>query len=121
MSDFLTTLGYGGKVAVIGMLIVFLGLVLLIAVLTLMAQIFKAFDKSDVKKEAPKQETAAPVQAAPAVEEAEEEIVDDTQLIAVIAAAICAYAPDGKKLVVRKVRRVNGWNRAAREEQMSRF
>ncbi len=46
MSDFLSTLAYGGKVAVIGMLIVFLGLTLLIVILSLMAQIFKALDKS---------------------------------------------------------------------------
>ncbi len=49
MSDFLTTLAYGGKVAVIGMLIVFLGLILLIVVLSLMAQIFKTLDKSAKK------------------------------------------------------------------------
>ncbi len=50
MSDFLTTLAYGGKVAVIGMLIVFLGLILLIAVLSIMAQVFKALDKSADKQ-----------------------------------------------------------------------
>ena len=50
MSNFLSTLAYGGKVAVIGMVIVFLGLTLLIVILSLMAQIFKAFDKSAQKQ-----------------------------------------------------------------------
>ncbi len=120
MSDFLTTLAYGGKVAVIGMLIVFLGLILLIVILSLMAQLFKTFDKSAATETA-KQAEAAPVQVVPADEALEEEVVDDTELIAVIAAAISAYEADGKKLVVRKVRRVGGWNRAARDEQISRF
>ena len=120
MSDILSTLAYGGKVAIIGMLIVFIGLILLILILSLMAQLFKTFDKS-AEKEAVQPAEAAPVEFVPAAEEVEEEIVDDTELIAVIAAAISAYEADGKKLVVRKVRRVSGWNRAARDEQMSRF
>ena len=119
MNDFLATLGYGGKVAVIGMLIVFLGLTLLIIILSLMAQIFKAFDKPGT--DAAEKQEAAPVEVPVIAEEVEEEVVDDTELIAVIAAAICAYETVGKKLVVRKVRRVSGWNRAAREEQTTRF
>ena len=42
-------------------------------------------------------------------------------MIAVIAAAIAAFDNSGKTPVVRKVRRVSGWNRAAREEQVCRF
>ena len=53
------------------------------------------------------------------VEEAE--VVDDAQLIAVIAAAIAAYDNSGKTLVVRKVRRIAGWNNAARHEQVYKF
>ena len=49
------------------------------------------------------------------------EFVDDAQLIAVIAAAIAAFDNSGKNLVVRKVRRVNGWNNAARREQIYKF
>ena len=51
----------------------------------------------------------------------EESVVDDAQLIAVIAAAIAAFDNSGKNLVVRKVRRVNGWNNAARREQVYKF
>ncbi len=135
MSDFMATLGnaltYGGMVTVIGLLVVFTGLALLILVLTLMAQFFKAFGKSQQKRAEAKQarrEAKKPAEEKPAVAPAApvetveaEEVVDDTELIAVIAAAIAAYEPDGKKLVVRRVRRVGGWNRAAREEQTVRF
>lgn len=135
MSDFMATLGnaltYGGMVTVIGLLVVFTGLALLIVILMLMAQFFKAFGKSQQKRAEAKQarrEAKKPAEEKPAVaptapvETVEaEEVVDDTELIAVIAAAIAAYEPDGKKLVVRRVRRVGGWNRAAREEQTVRF
>ena len=135
MSDFMATLGnaltYGGMVTVIGLLVVFTGLALLILVLTLMAQFFKAFGKWQQKRAEAKQarrEAKKPAEEKPAVAPAApvetveaEEVVDDTELIAVIAAAIAAYEPDGKKLVVRRVRRVGGWNRAAREEQIGRF
>ena len=135
MSDFMATLGnaltYGGMVTVIGLLVVFTGLALLIVILMLMAQFFKAFGKSQQKRAEAKQarrEAKKPAEEKPAVAPAApvetveaEEVVDDTELIAVIAAAIAAYEPDGKKLVVRRVRRVDGWNRAAREEQTVRF
>lgn len=135
MSDFMATLGnaltYGGMVTVIGLLVVFTGLALLIVILMLMAQFFKAFGKSQQKRaeakqarreaEKPAEEKPAVAPAAPVETVEAEEVVDDTELIAVIAAAIAAYEPDGKKLVVRRVRRVGGWNRAAREEQTVRF
>ena len=40
---------------------------------------------------------------------------------AVISAAIAAFTDSDKQLVVRKVRRVSGWNRASRTEQVYRF
>ena len=128
MSDFMATLGnaltYGGMVTVIGLLVVFTGLALLIVILMLMAQFFKALEnwrqkRAEAKKPAEEKPAVAP--AAPVETVEAEEVVDDTELIAVIAAAIAAYEPDGKKLVVRRVRRVGGWNRAAREEQTVRF
>ena len=51
----------------------------------------------------------------------------DEQLLALfarrmeISAAIAAYSDSNKQLVVRKVRRVSGWNRASRAEQVYRF
>ena len=53
-------------------------------------------------------------------EPAEETVTDET-LIAVIAAALAAYTDASKPLVVRKVRRVSGWNAAARREQLERL
>ena len=119
--NFLSTLGYGGIVAVIGMLIVFTGLIILIGFIWLMGKVFQAFTGKKAEKPAkPAPAPApAPVAAAPAVEEAE--VVDDAQLIAVIAAAIAAYDNSGKTLVVRKVRRIAGWNSAARHEQVYKF
>ena len=123
----MNVLAYGGIVAVIGMLIVFLGLTILICFVWLMGKVFQAITKGAEKKAAEKAaaEAAAKAAAAPApvVEApvAEEPAVDDAQLIAVIAAAIAAYDNSGKNLVVRKVRRVSGWNNSARSEQVYHF
>ena len=121
--NILNALGYGGIVAVIGMLIVFAGLTILIVILSLMGKVFQAADSKKAAK--PAEAAPAPVEAAPApavpAPVVEENVVDDAQLIAVIAAAIAAFDNSGKSLVVRKVRRVNGWNNAARREQVYKF
>ena len=119
----------GLQVAAIGLVVVFLGLAILIAFITLMAQVFKAIDAK--KAERAKAEAAARAEAAAKAAEAAapaaapepvvEEVQDDAQLIAVIAAAIAAFTDSDKQLVVRKVRRVSGWNRAGRAEQVYRF
>lgn len=121
----LNALGYGGIVAVIGILIVFLGLTILICCISIMGHIFKSIDQKKAAKAAA--EAAAKVEEAPAPAPIVEKVVEDStevsdaQLIAVIAAAIAAYDNSGKNLVVRKVRRVNGWNNAARREQVYKF
>ena len=122
-------IGYGLQVAAIGLVVVFLGLTILIAFITLMAQVFKAIDRKKAEKaraeaEARAAATVEPVApAAPAVEEAPaaQDVTDDGELIAVIAAAIAAFTDSDKQLVVRRVRRVSGWNRAGRAEQVYRF
>lgn len=118
----MNVLAYGGIVAVIGMLIVFFGLVILIACIWAMGKIFQALAKRSEKKAAEAaasvKEEIVPIEAAPVAEETAEE---DPQLIAVIAAAIAAYDHSGKNLVVRKVRRVSGWNNSARSEQIYHF
>ena len=120
--NILETLGYGAIVAVIGILIVFLGLIILIVAISVMGKIFKAAGKKKEKAAAP---APAPVAApAPVVEEAAAEEApaeNDAQLIAVIAAALAAFDGGNKRLVVRKVRRVSGWNEAARSENVYRF
>ena len=119
----LETLGYGGIVALIGILIVFFVLALLIACIYALGAVMQ---KLTGEKKAPAKAAApapAPVAApAPVVEEpAAEEVVDDAELIAVIAAAIAAFDNSGKTLVVRKVRRVSAWNKSSRQEQVTRF
>ena len=122
---------YGLQVTAIGLVVVFMGLAILIGFITLMAQVFKAIDgkkaaRLKAEEAAKAAAAAAAAKAAPApapVAEPEPvvEEVDDAQLIAVIAAAIAAYTDSDKQLVVRKVRRVSGWNRASRAEQVYRF
>ena len=123
---------YGLQVAAIGLVVVFLGLAILIAFISLMAQVFKAVEgrKADKAAEAKRAEEAArAAEAAKAAavapvaqpEPVVEDVTDDGELIAVIAAAIAAFTDSDKQLVVRKVRRVSGWNRAGRAEQVYRF
>ena len=123
----MNVLAYGAFVAIIGIAVVFIMLTILILFIWMMGKIFQAITRKAEKKAAAKAaaEAAAKAAAAPApvVEEAvvEEPAVDDAQLIAVIAAAIAAYDNSGKNLVVRKVRRVSGWNNSARSEQVYHF
>ncbi|MGN0184822.1 MAG: OadG family protein [Aristaeellaceae bacterium] len=119
----LNTLGYGGMVAVIGIAVVFIMLTLLIFFIWLMGQVFRKLDKRKAEKAAAAVAAIAPAPA-PVVETpaVQEEIVEnDAELIAVIAAAIAAFDDSGKRLVVRKVRRVSGWKDAARSEQIYHF
>jgi len=117
---------YGLITAVIGIAVVFAMLTILIAFVWFMGKLISGMVNSREAKAAAKAAAAAPAPApapAPVVEApvVEEPAVDDAQLIAVIAAAIAAFDNSGKNLVVRKVRRVNGWNNAARREQVYKF
>jgi sodium pump decarboxylase gamma subunit len=123
----LKALSYGGITAVIGMFIVFLGLTILICAVKIMGAVFASVTgnkQAKAKAEAEAAAAAAPKSASAPVAEPEpvvEEVADDSELIAVIAAAIAAFDNSGKSLVVRKVRRISGWNRSARTEQVYRF
>ena len=119
MMDVGSALGYGGIVMVIGMLIVFTGLTILIICISIMGKIFKSINQKK-KTVTPEPAPVAPVEA-PAAEAAAADPMADAQLIAVIAAALAAYDKTGKPLVIKKVRRVNAWNGAARAEQIIRF
>ena len=122
---------YGAQVTAIGLVVVFLGLGILIAFITLMAQVFKRIDGKKSAKaaeakrlaEAEKAAEAARTAAAPVApsEPEVQDVTDDSELVAVIAAAIAAFTDSDKQLVVRRVRRVSGWNRASRAEQVYRF
>ena len=116
---------YGGTVAVIGLLIVFVGLIILILCISLLERVIRAFSRGEKQEE--KVETVAaeiaaePVAEVVAPEPVSEPAADDAQLIAVSAAALAAYDSSGKRLVVRKVRRVGAWKNGSREEQVVRF
>lgn len=112
---------YGLTVTGIGMLFVFAGLAILIALLMLMAQVFKKLDKKKDERQVEVSNLVA--QEPPAEVEFENAEADMSQdeLIAVIAAAIAAYDGGSKNLVVKSVRRVSGWKNAARTEQVYKF
>ena len=113
-------LQYGLSVTLVGIGTVFVGLIILIALIKLMEKVMNAATG--------KQKAAAPVPAAapaPAEEEEQAEETDDDELIAVIAAAVAAMEQAGEEnttgFVVRSIRRINNapaWNRAGREEQV---
>ena len=123
----LNALSYGGITAVIGMFIVFLGLTILICAVKIMGAVFATVTSNKQAKAKAAAEAAERAKPAPAPapvaapEPVVEDVTDDSELIAVIAAAIAAFDNSGKSLVVRKVRRVTGWNRSARAEQVYRF
>ena len=113
----LEKLTQGLSTTVIGMLVVFFGLVILIACIYAMTSMTGRKKKAP----APKQEDA-PAPQEP-VQEAEEEAQDDdVQLIAVISAAIAAVWDNEKSgFVVRRVKKIQNSTaraRAARDEQI---
>ena len=114
---------YGAIVAVIGIAVVFVGLTILVFFVWLMGQLFRAIGRSKEEKAKKAAAAAAPAAPAPVAEPVVEESVEvnDAELIAVIAAAIAAFDDSGKRLVVRKVRRVTDWKDAARSEQVYHF
>lgn len=110
-------LQYGLSVTLVGIGTVFVGLIILIALIKLMEKVMNAATG--------KQKAAAPAPA-PAEEEEQAEETDDDELIAVIAAAVAAAMEQAGEenttgFVVRSIRRINNapaWNRAGREEQV---
>lgn len=108
MGDLMTKAGLN---TLIGMGTVFIVLILISIIISCFAIIPKIQGLFDKKKEAP---AAKEVEKAPVIVE-EEEYADDTELVAVIAAAIAAYegtSTDG--FVVRSIKRskTSKWNRA---------
>ena len=102
----------------VGMLVVFCGLVILIACISVMTSITGRKKAPKAAPVTPKAPAPAPVQAEPEPEE------DEVEIIAAITAAIAAvWQAEGKEsgFVVRRVRRTQSSTaraRAAREEQI---
>ena len=104
----------GVAVSIMGFIIVFIVLLVIMGILSL----FNLFAQYGVKKAT--QTTDIPdVPSAPPAEP--ENLIDDTQLIAVITAAIAAAAADENDgqvegtdgLVIKSIRRANAWNKEA--------
>ena len=121
-TELLGNLGYGAVVAIIGLAVVFVGLILIIASIYAISWVLKKLTGGK-KEKAPKAEPAPAPVSAPAAEPIIEEIAvtDDNELIAVITAAIAAMDGGNKNFVVRSVRRVSGWKNAARAEQVYKY
>lgn len=99
----------GANVTLSGMVIVFLGLILLVLVISLFSKLFgrnKAAQPVAPSQPAPAAKAIAPAAAS------QQSAVDDDALIAVIAAAVDAmYSGSGKKAVIRSVRPAAGSGR----------
>lgn len=126
LSNLGNNLGFGLIVTLIGMLTVFFGLVLLIGLIKLMEKATANLGKGGKGGKKGKKQAEAPAPApvaAPVVEEVP--VADDSELIAVISAAVAMMMEDGSAFTVRRVRRVQNapaWQKAGREEQVySRF
>ena len=117
-------LGFSGTVMLLGMTIVFIGLVILILCIYGLSAILSL--KKEKKADEPKVVVPAPVAQAAAAQTG----ASADELVAVITAALMAYtateggaAASGKKLVVRNIRAVaaqqNAWARAGRTNQIN--
>ena len=122
----LDKLGFAFLIMLIGLMIVFFGLIILICLIKLMYIIVGALTGKKKEQAAP---APAPVVVPEPVAEAaaEETGLENDELIAVITAALAAFNKDGNKtLVVRSVRRAAAktpaWAKAGRADQLaSRF
>lgn len=114
---------YVFTVVLTGLVVVFLGLILLIAAITIMGKVFEAIRSS--KKDAKPVPAAKPAKPAPAPTPVSSS-ADDDEVIAVIAAAVAAMAEaDGTVYAIKSVKRSaprrNAWGAAARSEMTSSF
>ena len=113
-------LGDALLVVLIGMVIVFFGLVVLIALIKLLVKLTSGLGRGKKKAAPAPAPKPAPVpavqQAAPAPAEEQE----DTALVAAITAAL-ALVMEGSAFQVKRIRRIQNtpdWQRAGREEQI---
>lgn len=117
-----------GILSLTGILVVFLILAILIFFFWLMGTIFKAIDKSKAaKKAAAESVKTAPAPAAEVVEEIPED-EDDEEIVAVISAAIAAYAEaEGTSYSItgikkhRENRVRSAWSMAGINDNINRF
>ena len=123
--SFIGKLGYSLIVTLLGLFIVFLGLVILIGCIKVMSKVVsKMRENAEAKKAAAIPAPAPVVVPEPVAEAAAEDAgVDEGELVAVITAALMAYTKGNgnKTLVVKNIRRANAWANAGRADQLTRF
>lgn len=119
-------LGFAALVMLIGVMIVFFGLTLLIICIKIMSSVVRSMTAKKAPAPAPAPKPV--VVPEPVAEAAAEETgMNEDELVAVITAALMAYAKDpNKTLVVRNIRRAAqkapAWSKAGRADQLaSRF
>ena len=113
---------FGLTVTLVGILIVFFGLVVLMTLITVMGALTKERKKTPKTKA---QEVSAPTPVAAPAPVVQTPAAQDDALIAVISAAVAMMMDEGSQFTVRRIRRINNapaWGRSGREEQVySRF
>ena len=121
-------LSYVFAVVITGLVVVFLGLVLLIAFISLIGWLFKTMDKN--KKAAKAADAPAPKSAPAAVSPAQTvQSADDDEVIAVISAAVAMMsAADGTSYRIKSVKATsngvparNAWASAGLRESTNPF
>lgn len=120
---------YVGAVVISGLVIVFVALILLIAAVWIMGKIFTALKSGKSGKGGKTAEAAAPApQLKKEATPVSQDIEDDSEIIAVIAAAVAAMSEEmGQPLRIRSIKRAGGasvgnsWARAARSENTRAF
>lgn len=107
---------FGLQTAVLGLIVVFVGLLLIIVMIKIVGAIVKAISKKNSKPEKKIEKTEEPIAVEkPAV------LSDDKELVAAITAAVaCMLNTDTGKVKIKSIRKAGGsaWARANRKEQI---
>ena len=119
---------YVGAVVISGLVIVFVALILLIAAVWIMGKIFTALKSGKSDKGGKTIEVAPAPQVKNEQAPVSRDTEDDSEIIAVIAAAVAAMSEEmGQPLRIRSIKRSGGvsagnsWARAARSENTRAF
>ena len=113
------------SVVVTGLVVVFIGLILLVAIIYIFGSIMDKANKAKLQKT--EKAPSAPVKAAAPASAPVKAVSDDDEVIAVISAAVAAMSlADGKTYAVRSIRQkpagsANAWAGAARIENTRAF
>ena len=109
----------GFATMVVGFIAVAIGLVILLICINIMSALIRDKTKEDTndiiaETHKPEPDTTA--------QQNQDELIDDSALVATITAALCAYMDTGSdKIIVRSIRRARNWNDAVRLENQNKL